>query len=126
MNKFYCDYTEDTPEVVLDSENGIYTIKGRSLPENAVGFYEPIFEWFSNLKNANDVDNIVLDIKLDYFNTSSAKQITKLLLIVQKVSESKNILVNWHYFKDDTDIKMSGERFARLIDVKINILPYND
>ena len=68
----------------------------------------------------------IITIKLDYFNTSSAKQITKLLLIVQKVSESKNILVNWHYFKDDTDIKMSGERFARLIDVKINILPYND
>ena len=37
--------TEDTPEVLLDSGNNTFSISGRSFPENAIEFYEPIFAW---------------------------------------------------------------------------------
>jgi hypothetical protein len=39
--------TEDTPEVVLNDKEGTFKISGRSLPEDAFWFYNPIVEWLS-------------------------------------------------------------------------------
>ena len=34
--------TDDTPTVILDAENDIFEISGRSLPEDVTAFYDPI------------------------------------------------------------------------------------
>jgi hypothetical protein len=125
MNKLILNPTEDTPKIVLDTDNNEYLIEGRSLPENAVSFYTPIFEWLKNFRDSQ-INNLTLNIKLDYFNTASAKQITKILMILQGLSEEKNIKINWYYYIEDTDIKSSGARFAKLIDVDIELIPYED
>jgi len=117
--------TEDTPEVIFDIENGIYKISGRSLPENAVAFYIPILDWLTNFSNLS-VDNVVFNFKLEYFNTASAKQITKLLLAIQTLAETKNVSVKWYYFIEDHDIKSSGARFAKLIKANIELISYDD
>ena len=38
--------SDDTPNVILDAENGMMQISGRSLPEDVAAFYEPILDWF--------------------------------------------------------------------------------
>ena len=40
--------TDDTPTVILDKENGIFEISGRSLPEDVTTFYEPILSWLDD------------------------------------------------------------------------------
>ena len=37
--------TDDTPTVILDAENDIFEISGRSLPEDVTAFYDPILNW---------------------------------------------------------------------------------
>ena len=37
--------TDDTPNVILDANNEIFEISGRSLPEDVSAFYEPILSW---------------------------------------------------------------------------------
>lgn len=125
MKKLFLDHTEDTPLVELNYEEKIYKISGKSLPENAVAFYLPIINW---LKQYGDVhkDPIVFDFRLEYFNTASAKQITKLLLVLQDLSEKIDIKVRWYYLREDTDILSSGLRFSRLIKVKIQLLGYDE
>ncbi len=125
MERIFIDHTDDTPEVILDYDKGIFSLSGRSLPENAVDFYLPILEWMNAL-GEQSLNDITFDFKLDYFNTSSAKQLTKLLLILQKIALDKNVQVNWHYFEDDTDIMQSGARFAKLIDANIKLLPFSE
>ncbi len=125
MEKLILNPTEDTPKVVFDFENGIYRISGRSLPENAVAFYLPLIDWLKEFGNSSQT-SMVFHFKLDYFNTASAKQITKLLLILQEIAESKNVLIKWHYYSEDYDIKSSGARFAKLIKAKIELEPYED
>lgn len=125
MEKLFIDHTEDTPQVILDIENKNFSITGRSLPENAVAFYIPIIDWLKQL-NKEVIPSFVFNIKLDYFNTASAKQITKLLLTLQNLSQTMDIVINWHYLEEDTDIMSSGMRFSKLINANIKLIPYQE
>lgn len=125
MENIILNPTEDTPKVIFNYEDGVYEISGRSLPENAVAFYIPLIEWLRKFNSSNK-NEIEFHFKLEYFNTASAKQITKLLLALQAISLNKNVLIKWHYFIDDIDIKSSGERFAKLIKADIELISYND
>jgi hypothetical protein len=123
MEKLFIDHTEDTPKIHFDVQDGIYLIEGRSLPENAVAFYLPIIDWLKNYELTQNKD-FTFDFKLDYFNTASAKQITKVLIQLQQMAEKMNLKVNWHYYKEDADIMASGMRFAKLIKANIELIPF--
>ena len=71
--------TDDTPTVILDKENNIFEISGRSLPEDVVVFYKPILEWLDEYKN-DPLDKTVFNFKLEYFNTASSKLLLDVLL----------------------------------------------
>ncbi len=110
--------TEDTPKVVLDAENGIFEISKRSLPEDSTHFFSPVMEWISDYSlSPNAKTNFVF--KLEYFNTASAKQILKILSLLEKLSGKSEVSVIWHYEKEDLDMKSSGERYSKLVNVKI-------
>lgn len=125
MKKLFLDHTEDTPLVELNYEEKIYKITGKSLPENAVSFYLPIINWLKQYGEGYK-DAINFDFRLEYFNTASAKQITKLLLVLQDLAEKIDIKVRWYYLREDTDILSSGLRFSRLIKVKIQLIGYDE
>jgi hypothetical protein len=125
MEKLFFDHTEDTPKVLLDADNKLFSIEGRSLPENAVEYYIPILDWLKEYGKLPK-SSIVFNFKLEYFNTASAKQITKLFILLQQLSENIPVKINWHYFRDDADIMSSGMRFAKLIKVDIELIPYED
>lgn len=125
MENLIFDHTEDTPQVIFGGTNGECVIEGRSLPEDAVSFYQPIIIWLKKFIES-PVSSMVFSIKLDYFNTSSAKQITKMMLTLQEISEKKEVKIKWYYYIDDSDIKSSGARFIKLINVDIELIPYYD
>ncbi|HBX53417.1 MAG: hypothetical protein A2275_16205 [Bacteroidetes bacterium RIFOXYA12_FULL_35_11] len=116
MEPLYLEATKDTPEVVLDPGKNIFRISQRSLPENANKFYQPIIEWISFFSDAPQGD-IYFDFMLDYINTSSSKQITKILLLLEYMANKVKITIRWHYRRDDKDMLLTGERFAKLIKV---------
>ena len=124
MERLLLEKTEDTPHVEFNQEKNFFIIEGRSLPENAVLFYDQLLNWLRDYgKNPNKTSNF--DFKLDYFNTASAKQITKLLLVLQALSEKSEIIIRWFYLEGDVDIHSSGIRFSKLIHANIQIVPYN-
>ncbi len=112
---------EDTPSVILDKESGQFEIGNRSLPENAIAFYEPILNWLNEYKN-NPLPKTVFNFKLEYFNTASAKQLAKVLLILQEIAQHNDLLVRWHYLKDDTDMQASGIRFSKLLKIPFEFI----
>jgi len=112
---------EDTPSVILDKEQGLFEIGHRSLPENAIAFYEPILNWLNEYKSA-PLEKTIFNFKLEYFNTASAKQLAKILLILQELAQGHNVLIHWHYLKDDSDMHASGIRFSKLLKVPFEFL----
>lgn len=112
---------EDTPKVVLDLTNKVFQISARSLPENAIGFYEPVLKWLTEYAES-PLDITVFDFTLEYFNTASAKQIAKVLLILEKIAKKQSVAINWHYKKEDSDMLSSGTRFSKLIDLNFSFI----
>lgn len=112
---------EDTPKVIFDTANKFFEISARSLPENAIGFYEPVLLWLNEYYNS-PLELTVFNFKLEYFNTASAKQLAKILLILENLAKKSKVIINWYYKKEDTDMFASGTRFSKLIDLNFNLI----
>jgi hypothetical protein len=116
IKSLYIKSSEDTPEVILDAENGIFSISKRSYPENAIEFYDTIIEWIKRYsKHPNKETIFVFDF--EYFNTASSKQIMKLILEIEKMATRSNITISWKYKDIDEDMLSLGLRFQRLVDL---------
>jgi len=115
--------TEDTPEIFFNPENDNFFISERSLPENAIEFYQPVFNWLNDYFVSPNTTTI-FDFKLEYYNTSTAKQLAKLLMLLEKHSVNHKITVRWHYDKEDADMKDSGARYAKLININFEFIEY--
>ena len=81
MKPYIKTATADTPSVILDAERGIFEISQMSLPEDAVDFYSPMLAWLREYAQ-NPNPETVFNMKLEYFNTASSKQLIQILLIL--------------------------------------------
>lgn len=109
----------DTPKVSCDA-GGEFVMTGRSLPENPIKFFEPIFSWVRNY----DKENILLIFKLEYFNTSSSKQIFNVIKNFVDNPHVTNIRVKWYYEEGDYDSKETGEHFSYLFKIPFEFIEY--
>jgi len=90
------------PSVNFDAEKGLIELKGRSIVENAPGFYEPLVEWLSKYEESPALETTV-NIHMEYFNTSSSKWIFTIAKKLKDIyDKTGNLTVKWWY--DDEDI----------------------
>ena len=66
MEPIIIEGTPKTPTVKFDSAEGVFEIKGRSIPENSVEFYKPLVDWLDNYKDA-PLSKTVVNIRLGIF-----------------------------------------------------------
>jgi hypothetical protein len=113
--------TSNTPFVSFDAAAGNIELKGRSTPENSVEFYEPIMTWLENYVQSPQ-ECTTVEIKFEYFNTSSSKcilDVFKRLSVLQK--SGKQLVVNWYYEEDDEDMQEAGEDYSDILGIAFNI-----
>lgn len=116
--------SDDTPNVILDKDNEIFEISGRSLPEDVAAFYEPILEWLDGYAE-DPVAKTVFNFKLEYFNTASSKLLLDVLLKLEDMyDDGKEILVRWHFPDDDEDMEEAGEEYADIVEVPFEQVSY--
>jgi hypothetical protein len=116
--------TDDTPTVILDSDNDIFEISGRSLPEDVTAFYEPILNWLDDYANSAN-PKTVFTFKLVYFNTASSKLLLDILMKLEQMHEDgKEVLIRWFYPEDDEDMQEAGEEYADIVDIPFEQVSY--
>ena len=106
-----------TPRILLNS-SGNLEIRGKSIPENSVEFYRPVFEWLDNYSSTPNTSTQVL-VELEYFNTSSSKcilDIFRKLETLHKSGKSK-VAISWMYDEDDEDMMETGEDYQTIVKV---------
>lgn len=124
MNTIKIMGTDDTPTVILDAENEIFEISGRSLPEDVTAFYEPIIRWLDEYASGPN-PKTVFTFKLVYFNTASSKLLLDILMKLEQMHEDgKEMLVRWYYPEDDEDMQEAGEEYADIVDVPFEQVSY--
>ncbi len=123
MEALHIEASEDTPKIYFEPDVEIYLLEGKSLPENAIDFYQPVFDWAQIFFNAKDVPSTIeINFKLDYFNTASSKQIAKLLRIIEISPSSENVLIKWYYDEEDTDMLKAGNRYNKLMNIQFEFI----
>ena len=107
------------PTVQFNAKTGDCLLEGESFLAETVKFYTPILEWLEEY-TTNKKGPINFTFKLTYFNTSSSKCILDILKILKKYENNGGeVLVNWHYDEDDTDMEEALEDY--IIDTGVNI-----
>lgn len=114
--------TPKTPEILFDPRNEIFEIKGKSIPDDAEGFYENILNWFDDyLMDANA--STTLRIDLEYFNISSSKRLLFLLYKLQELSmKDRDVRVVWCYNERDEDMFEVGQDYAFMVKVPFEFI----
>jgi hypothetical protein len=119
--------TSMTPYVDFDPERGVFDMRGKSIPEDAVTFYKPIMEWLDNYGETPQGSTEV-NISLEYFNTNSSKFILDLFfkLVNFHKSGKTSVTINWIVNEDDDDMVEAGEDYAAIVEVPMNIVTTKD
>ena len=120
MKELILEATEDTPEVILDPAKSVFSVKNVSLPEDAVEFYKPIFDWIKEYSLDANPES-VFEFQIEYLNTASSKQIFELIILVSKVP---NAYIKWLYEEIDEDMESLGQRFKNLVKCEFELISF--
>jgi hypothetical protein len=122
MEPISIEGTAKTPSVKFDAEAGVLEIKGRSIPENSIEFYKPLVDWLEEYAT-NAKENTIVNVQLEYFNTSSSKCILDVFKKLEALNKGKtDVMVNWYYEEDDEDMLEAGEDYESIIRVPFKMI----
>ncbi len=122
IDNLIIESTVKTPEVKLNS-NGFLEISGKSIPENSIAFYQPLYAWLDNYAT-NPAAKTELKISLEYFNTSSSKCLLDVLrkLDVLNKSGKSSVSVTWYYEDGDDDMLEAGDDYKSLVPLPFSFM----
>ncbi len=121
MEKYHIEATKVTPLVVLDFDNKLFELKGKSSPENASQFYNDILGMLDQY-GTSESDNLTANIDFDYFNTSSSKCLFDIFKKLDDLNEAgKSVEVNWFYEEWDDDMLEAAEDYSEMVNINFNI-----
>jgi len=116
--------SHETPEVLFDKDAGVFSITGKSLPEDVKEFYNPIICWINEYAGSPNPETI-LKVKMDYFNTASSKMILEIFETIKEIQDSGHkVGIDWYFQEDDEDMQDAGEDYADIVEVPFNFISY--
>lgn len=107
-----------TPSINFLLENGLLEIRGKSIPENSIEFYRPIYEWIdAYVLQAQPKTQVT--IGLEYFNTSSSKCLLDIFRKLENLHKSakSEVTINWLYEEEDEDMMEAGDDYQTIVKV---------
>ena|ERR1700752_913243 len=122
---FTLEQTPKTPFVSFDPSSGNFEMRGKSIPENSVQFYQPIYAWLDTYIEAS-AKKTTLKIQLDYFNTSSSKCLADLFKKLELISKNGKgeVSINWLHDENDEDMQEAGEDYQSIIKIPFEITSF--
>jgi len=122
MESIVREGTQKTPSIEFDAKVGKIEIKGRSIPENSIEFYNPLIAWLEEY-SGNAKPTTEVNIQLEYFNTSSSKCILDVFKKLEVVAKAgSDVKVNWFYEEDDEDMLEAGEDYQSIIKLPFKMI----
>lgn len=123
MQKLFIPGNDNTAKVNFDPERNIFEISGSSHPENPMKYFQPVINWVAEYGKKPNKKTVV-NVKLEYFNSSSAKYLLNLFWEFEKINKINPVTINWYYQEEDLDAYASGERYGQLTTMTFNLIKY--
>jgi len=116
----YIKGTSKTPEV--DFSSGVIQLSGRSIPEDAVAFYQPVIRWVAAYAE-NPEKFTKVNFRIEYINSGSNRFIYAIFKLLDECFlKGYDISITWYYEEDDDTIKGLGKDFQSLLKVPIKLV----
>ncbi|MCX7606567.1 MAG: DUF1987 domain-containing protein [Bacteroidia bacterium] len=123
MRNLVIEPTSKTPKVILNADLGIFEITGRSIPEDAIGFYRKVLDWIEEYSKT-PLSDTTFKFQLEYFNTSSSKCLLDIFRKLERMHKNGHkVTIRWHYDADDEDMAETGQDYQALLDVPFELVP---
>lgn len=129
MEKYSIEATANTPTIKFDLQKGELNISGRSIPENSIEFYNPLFEALDKyLADPNPKNATILNIQLEYYNSSSSACLLSVFKKLEKYNKGAGspVTVNWIYEENDEDILTAGKNFEGMVDLPFKMIAISE
>jgi hypothetical protein len=123
MKDIQFEGTSKTPAVAFTSDPLEISLSGRSIPENSIEFYRPLIAWVDE-NCQEEASELQVNIKLEYFNTSSSKCLMDLLKRLE--SAPVKARVNWYHEEEDEDMLEAGEDYDAIVDLPFRLIATKD
>ena len=122
MDSLQLEGSAKTPSIDFNGETGVLELRGRSIPENSIEFFKPLNDWLDSYGEAPKATTSI-NVKLEYFNTSSSKCILDLFKRLEKLNGvSTEVSVNWYFERDDEDMEEAGEDYQAIVGLPFKII----
>lgn len=114
--------TATTPKIVFEPAKGKLEIKGRSISDDSVKFYQPLLDSIDRYV-AKPVVPVKIDIELEYIDTESAKCLLKLLKKMEALpAKGFKVVVNWYYKSGNQGMFEMGKDYQAVIRLDVNLV----
>lgn len=113
-SNLFIERTQKTPEVDFNELAGELILSGRSIPENAAKFYEPLLGWISNyIISPRQVTNLRLN--LEYYNSTSMIWVAKLVKTLSRINiDDSSLVIHMYIDLEDFEV-MDGDEIRSLV-----------
>ncbi len=124
--KLYIEGGKNHPEVNFDPEKRIFSIKGKSFPENPGRFYQPLIDYIADL-NLKPGDEITMEMLFYYLSSSSVISILEIIKELEDLRQKGyKINIKWMYDEDDDDMRKIGEDYINITSLPFEMIPVDD
>lgn len=111
MEKWTIEPTDRSPRVILDRQDSVLLLEGRSYPEEGMDFFDPIVVRFRSIQESDNPIRVI-HIRLEYYNSATTKAIADLLTALELSARRGNeAKVLWEYEADDDGIEEDIDMF---------------
>ena len=124
MEAYIKEANSETPSIILNPSDKMYSISGQSFPEDVNKIYLPVIEWFKS--NAELIDHkICLKVDFDYINSATSKILMDVFTVLEELTMNKEheAQIHWFYDEDDTDNMDQGRFYEKLLNIKLFLEP---
>ena len=114
--------TDRTPEIQLSAEQGVFSMRGESFPEDVAAFYGQVILAIDSL--ASSIHGpLTVNVAMVYINSSSIKAMFRIFEGLENVRKNGHALtITWHFQDDDDIMQELGEDFKdRFPDLPITV-----
>jgi len=110
---FFIQKTLHTPLIKFD--DGVLVISGRSIPENSISFFEPLFKFIADYTK-KPCSKTEVNILLEYANSSTNRSLMTVFTLLEKLYEDGHkISINWYYEYGDELMCELGNDFKAIL-----------
>ncbi len=126
MEELVIEPQNETPGIIFKPNSNEFKIFGKSLPEDARVFYDPVLKYLVNYKK-NPKPQSHLEVTFEYYNSSSVRKIMALFKIFEQIwAEGHEASITWLYEEGDDVMKESGKDFKELVSLPFEVKSYHE